>query len=220
MIVAKLKPEEEIFESLGQAQSILVLGCGGCTSVCYTGGLRETDELAAVMSHMAKKAGRKIKTRVLVMERQCEAEFLDDIRQAARDVDAILSLGCGAGVQLLAEELAPLPVLPALNTLFIGSTADYGTFEERCRSCGDCQLAWTGGICPVTRCPKGIFNGPCGGSENERCEVNPENPCAWCEIYNRLKDQGRLDAIMKVREPVLWQNQKQQSFSPREKKKK
>jgi len=217
MIVAHLKPEDEIYSYLGDAENILLLGCGGCTSVCYSGGLRETEELAAYIRRRAKNEGRSITVATRVIELQCEIEYLDVVRGHLEKFDAVLSLGCGAGVQLLAEEFSPLPVYPALNTLFIGTSREPGIFVEKCRTCGDCQLAYTGGICPVTRCPKGIFNGPCGGSENERCEVNPSEPCAWCEIYNRLKEQGRIESILEVREPVLWQNQKQGSIDAWEK---
>ncbi len=212
MIVAKLKPIEELLPQLLDCSSILVAGCGGCTSVCYTGGLRETKELADIIFRAAKKENKKIKVIPRVMERQCEVEFIDDFDDIAGEVEAIISLGCGAGVQLLAERFDKVPVYPALNTIFIGTSSVPGIFEEMCRTCGDCQLAHTGGICPVTRCAKGIFNGPCGGSEEGRCEANPEVGCAWCDIYKRLESQDRLDSILKVREPILWQNQRQGHF--------
>ncbi len=214
MIVAKLKPESELMPFLLNYSSLLVAGCGGCTSVCYTGGLKETDELARAISRAAKKEKKKITLYTHVVEQQCDTVFFEDIEKYAGEVDAIVSLGCGAGVQLLAEYFPVIPVYPALNTLFTGSSSVPGIFEERCRSCGDCQLAWTGGICPVTRCAKGIFNGPCGGSEQGRCEVNPDVACAWCEIYERLEKQGRLDEMLKVKEPVLWQSSLPGEFRP------
>lgn len=38
-----------------------------------------------------------------------------------------------------------------------------------CESCGECRLSDTLYICPET-CPKGLANGPCGGTQLDRCE--------------------------------------------------
>jgi hypothetical protein len=116
-------------------------------------------------------------------------------------------MACGAGVQNLAKMYPNTPVFPAVNTISIGIDKDIGMYEERCRACGHCVLAYTGGICPVTRCSKGLFNGPCGGTNKECCEISQEVPCAWLDIYNRLKVQGRLVDIKKIYVPMEWQNQ-------------
>jgi hypothetical protein len=97
-------------------------------------------------------------------------------------------------------------VFPAVNTAAIGVDREIGVYEERCRACGDCVLGYTGGICPVTRCAKGLFNGPCGGTNRGFCEVSNDIPCAWQEIYERLKAQNRLEDIKKLRPPMEWQN--------------
>jgi hypothetical protein len=47
----------------------------------------------------------------------------------------------------------------------------------------------------VTRCPKGLLNGPCGGTKNGKCEVSQDIPCAWVLIYERMKGLGKLDAL-------------------------
>ncbi len=116
----------------------------------------------------------------------------------------MLSLACGAGVQTMASLYEPLPVIPALNTTFLGASNEPGVWEEMCRGCGDCMLSFTGGICPVARCAKSLFNGPCGGSQGGSCEVREDMPCAWALIYYRLKKQNRLDQLLKVREPSDW----------------
>lgn len=207
-----MKPLGELLPRILDCSSLLVVGCGGCTSLCYTGGLRETRDLKDIISRSAGRNKTKMRIHTRVVERQCEIEYIIDLDRIAGEVDAVISMGCGAGVQLLAERYESIPVYPALNTVFIGTSSAPGIFDERCRTCGDCQLAYTGGICPVTRCAKGIYNGPCGGSEEGRCEANPSVGCAWCSIYERLESQGRLDSILDVREPVLWKNQRQGSF--------
>jgi len=126
---------------------------------------------------------------------------------------AVLSLACGAGVQFVAERHPAVPVYPALNTVFVGVDRDVGWYEENCRTCGDCILGETGGICPVTRCAKGLFNGPCGGTTLDgKCEVDPNVPCAWFQIHERLEKQGRLDLIRKIRPAREWVNQSQRSL--------
>jgi hypothetical protein len=116
-------------------------------------------------------------------------------------------MACGAGVQNMAQRFSHIPVFPMVNTVSIGVDKDLGMYEEKCRACGHCVLGYTGGICPVTRCSKGLFNGPCGGTNGESCEISKEVPCAWFDIYNRLKGQGRVDDILKVQPPMEWQNQ-------------
>jgi len=121
-------------------------------------------------------------------------------------------MACGAGVQLMAEMFTDKPVFPALNTVSIGVDREIGMYEEKCRACGECVLAYTGGICPVTRCAKGVFNGPCGGTNQGKCEISQDIPCAWLDIYERLKAQNRLDDIMSIQTPMMWQNQVQRTI--------
>jgi len=116
-------------------------------------------------------------------------------------------MACGAGVQFVAERYPDIPVLPMVDTTFIGVNQDVGWYEERCRSCGSCVLGLTGGICPVTMCAKGLYNGPCGGTNKGNCEISNEQPCAWHMIYERLAKQNRLDIIMEFTPAQDWQNQ-------------
>ena len=109
--------------------------------------------------------------------------------------EAVLSLACGSGIQTVAQQMKGIPVYPGSNTMFIGQVERVGHFNEMCRMCGDCVLGRTGAICPVTKCAKSLVNGPCGGAKNGKCEVNPENDCAWIMIYNKLKDLGQLDKL-------------------------
>jgi hypothetical protein len=140
----------------------------------------------------------------MVQERQCDMEFLEELLAKAKDHDVILSMACGAGVQLVAENAGSIRVFPAINTNFIGAIYEKGVWGERCQTCGDCKLYLTGGICPVTRCAKSLMNGPCGGSRDGKCEINSEIPCGWQLIVDRLEATGCLDQYERILEPVDW----------------
>jgi hypothetical protein len=144
------------------------------------------------------------------IERQCNADFYSLMDEMRKSYEAILSMACGAGVQFMADRYPERPVFPALNTIFVGVDRDLGWFEENCRACRECVLGETGGICPVTRCAKSLFNGPCGGTSREgKCEVSKDTPCAWFEIHKRLKQQNRLENILKIKPAREWRNQTQ-----------
>lgn len=195
MIIAKQKPLEEIREMLEGYEDILVLGCGTCVAICMAGGDKEVGVLAASLRMADKMSGNNRVFKEHTVERQCEWEFLDEIAANVKQVDAVLSLGCGIGVQAVAERFPEIPVLPGLDTLFMGMPMEEGVWTERCSGCGNCILDQTGGICPITRCSKGLVNGPCGGYRDGKCEVDPTRDCAWIQIYERLKKVGRLDML-------------------------
>ena len=122
------------------------------------------------------------------IERQCDAEFFEAVKGSIESCDAVLSMACGVGVQMVARLFPSKPVYPALNTRFMGTNDGAGKWSEKCLACGDCKLGLFGGICPVTRCSKSLCNGPCGGSSEGMCEVDPETiECGWQLIYDRLK---------------------------------
>jgi len=205
MVIATRKPLEEIHGAVKGYVKILAVGCGGCTSVCLAGGQRETEDLAAELSASFRASEGERHVASFTIERQCDGDFLAELEPRVADFDCLVSLACGAGVQNLADRWPAKPVFPALDTRFIGVDVDLGLFEERCRCCGSCQLAFTAGICPVTRCSKSLLNGPCGGTTGEgHCELGAEIPCAWKEIYERLRAQGRLELIMNYRPPMEW----------------
>ena len=204
MVKGKRKPIDEINSVISGYSKILVVGCGGCVSVCLAGGQKEVLEL---VEDLGEASGNVRQLDAYTIERQCNQKFLAELDDIAGSYDCVISMACGAGVQYLAERFPKLPVFPALNTIAIGVDRDIGVYEEKCRACGECVLAYTGGICPVSKCSKGLFNGPCGGTNKGMCEINSSIPCAWNDIYNRLKDQGRLDNIIKIQAPMQWQNQ-------------
>jgi len=204
MIIAEQKPIAEIAANIGDAKKILVVGCGGCVTVCLSGGQKEVDILATCLRILRQKECRPIVTVTETLERQCDKEYVDKLAEAVENVDCVVSLGCGVGVQYLAERYPDKYIVPAQNTKFAGGTMEHGIWEERCGLCGECVLAATGGICPVARCAKSLLNGPCGGSANGKCEVNPETPCAWVLIYEKLKRLGREASLAEIFPAKDW----------------
>ncbi len=208
MIVAEKKSIDEIKEMLKGFKKVLNVGCGGCTSICLSGGQKEVNLLNNELKNAFNLDQVSIQIDGFTIERQCNADFYPDLDEKARTYEALLSMACGAGAQFLAERHPEKPVFPAVNTVFVGVDRDIGWFEENCRTCGECVLGETGGICPITRCAKSLFNGPCGGTSQEgKCEVSKDIPCAWYEIYQRMKQQNRLENILKVKPPREWRNQ-------------
>lgn len=207
MIVAKRKPFEEIKDLLKDYKKVLNVGCGTCVAVCLAGGEKEVDVLNAELDMARKLDDNPIEMGSFTVERQCDREYLEELDSVVEEYEAILSMACGAGIQFLAERYPHKPVLPAVDTTFIGVNQDVGWYEERCRSCSSCVLGLTGGICPVTMCAKGLYNGPCGGTNKGSCEIDKDQPCAWYLIYERLSKQGRLDIIKKITPVQDWKNQ-------------
>lgn len=195
MIVTEKKPLSELLQSLEGYDKVYLVGCGDCAALAQTGGPPELEALTIKLS----QAGKEV-IGSLLSEGPCHnLRAKQELRGVADEVakaEAIVVLACGAGIQAIAD-LVPQPVLPGLNSLFLGNVKRYGWFEERCSTCGECMLAYTGGICPVTRCAKSLVNGPCGGSKNGMCEVGGDRPCVWALIYERLKAQGRTNLLDK-----------------------
>ncbi len=206
MIVAEQKSLDELKTLVGSAQKVLVVGCGTCVTVCFSGGAREAAITAASLRMASKLEGNAKQVSDVTVQRQCEWEYLDQITEQVREADVVLSLGCGVGVQAIAERYPQTWVVPGLNTKFLGMPTEQGVWAERCAACGDCILGLTGGICPIARCSKSLLNGPCGGSEAGHCEVNPEIPCAWQLIYDRLNSLGKLQVLMDIQPPKNWRD--------------
>jgi len=202
LIVAEQKPLEEIRRMITPYQRVLILGCGTCMTVCDAGGEREVSFLHSALQLAQTKSGDETHSfSEYTLKRQCEPEFLEPLADKVGDVDAILSLGCGIGVQTIAERFPDVVVLPGVNTSFLGAAKEWGVWDERCAACGDCRLENTGGICPITRCTKGILNGPCAGTKNGKCEVSQEMDCAWILIYKRLERLGQLEKMRRYYPP-------------------
>ena len=207
MIVAEKKPLDSIAKMLAGYRKVLAVGCGTCVTVCFSGSAKEVATLAASLRmkrSLDGVGGEALEVDEVTVQRQCETEYIDSIVARAKDYDAVLSLGCGVGVQTLAEHLPGTRVLPALNTLFMGLPVEHGVWEERCQGCGNCLLDKTGGVCPVSRCAKQLFNGPCGGSQRGVCEVDATTPCAWHMVWERAEALGLTEALMEIEPPKDW----------------
>ena len=205
MIVAERKPIEEIVNMIRDFNKVLILGCGTCVAVCMAGGEKEVQVLATQLRMIFSKEGKNIELIEDTIQRQCDKEYIEPIADKIRSVDAVLSMACGVGVQFTAEVVPEKIVFPALNTKFYGATIEEGVWSERCAGCGNCILDKTGGICPIARCSKRLLNGPCGGSNNGKCEISPEIDCAWQLIYDRLKALGQLEKLEEIIPAKNWQ---------------
>jgi len=204
MIVGKLKPLDEIAASIAGYKNILIAGCGSCVTVCLSGGDRETMALARELSNPGLRGDAPPSIRAATFLRQCERDLVKDYLQVPAETDAILSLACGAGVQTLSSVFEKLPIIPALNTSFLGALDEPGVWREKCLGCGDCVLASTAGICPIARCAKRLLNGPCGGSSKGKCEIGGDVDCAWQLIVDRLKVLDRLKDYEKLQAVKDW----------------
>jgi ferredoxin len=204
MIVAEQKPLTEIKNMLQGHDKVLVVGCGTCVTVCFAGGTKEVGILASSLRMASRLDGQAKDVAEVTVQRQCEWEYIDPLTEKLDDYDAILSLGCGVGVQTLAERFPNKRVLPGLNTTFMGLPTEQGVWEERCQACGNCVLHLTGGICPIARCAKQLLNGPCGGSQNGQCEIDPEIPCAWQLIWERMSALGLQEQLIQIQPPKDW----------------
>lgn len=198
MIVADKKPIEEIIETIAGHQNVLILGCNECVTVCEAGGKKEVGVLASALRMYFLNQEQSKQIDEITLERQCDHEYLEEIRDRMDQYDAVVSLACGVGVQFMAEKYHATPIYPGVNTCFLGATEKRGLWTERCQACGQCVLASTGGICPISRCAKRILNGPCGGSTKGKCEISKEVDCAWQLIVDRLKALDRLEDYEKL----------------------
>ena len=235
MIVAEQKPLGEIKAMIADYDKVLIVGCGTCVAVCFAGGEKEVGILASSLRMATKLDGQNPvlsvaegkETIEATVQRQCEYEYNEEVAEQIKQADVILSLACGIGVQTMNEQFPEKITLPGLNTTFLGQPTEQGIWAERCQACGNCVLALTGGICPIARCSKSLLNGPCGGSQNGKCEVKrvkmeggkpvttvnkrgkevpvmEEIDCAWHLIYERLEALGKLDLLDEIQPGKDW----------------
>ncbi len=206
MIVAEQKKVKEIIDMLGDDfENLLIAGCGTCVTVSLAGGEREVKSLAEILRTYYVNKDKEVNIETTTVKRQCDFEFIDEMEEAVKRNDIVLSLACGIGVQHLVERYPKQIVLPGLDTSFYGATTAVGEWSERCIGCGDCVLGDFFGICPIARCSKHLLNGPCGGSQNGECEVDPSIDCAWQLIYDRAEALGKLEELIDYLEPKNWE---------------
>jgi ferredoxin len=204
MIIGEQKPLTEIKEMLAPYKKVLILGCGTCVTVCFAGGEKEVGILAAQLRMARQLEDKPVETIERTTQRQCEWEYIEPFNAEIEGADAVLSLACGIGAQTVAEHYPKVRVLPGLNTKFLGQPNEPGVWAERCAACGNCVLDKTGGICPIARCSKSLLNGPCGGSQDGKCEIAKDVDCAWQLIYDRLKELGQLEMLYEILPAKDW----------------
>ena len=208
MVVSEKKPIEELLGYLKGAKKVVLVGCGDCATACKTGGEPEIAEMKETLAANGIEV-----TGSVIIPTACNLllgkKELKAVKDALKEADAVVSMACGDGTQTIMKNVKKqnIPVYPANDTLFIGEVERVGKFEEACKACGECELGWTGGICPVTMCAKGLVNGACGGAKNGKCEVSPDNDFAWVLIYERLKALGQLDNMKEVKAPKDYSKQ-------------
>lgn len=201
MIVTERKPFQKIIDSLKGYNRIFLVGCGECATTCKTGGEQELLEVKRLLEEQGSKITGMCIPQAPCLASQIKTEFAKNLKNL-KESEAILVLACGLGVQSAKGcERFGLAVLPGCDTLFGAVMDSQGNFLEKCSLCGECVLHITGGICPVTLCAKGLLNGPCGGMNKGKCEVDKEKDCAWVLIYNELEKRKKLGDMKAVQPP-------------------
>ena len=193
MIVSEQKPWEEIIGYLEGENKVFILGCNGCAQASGTGGPVQVEEMKVKL----EAAGKRV-TGAKVIDFLCQKALVKSGLRArtgqVQAADSILVMTCGIGIQAVAAAVNKV-CHPACNTVSLGGSRGEWEGSERCMECGECLLDYTGGICPLTACTKGLINGACGGSSNGKCELDPRKDCGWELIYNRLKAKNQLDKL-------------------------
>jgi len=211
MIITKKRDFQELMENIKNYKNFFLLGCSECATLCGTGGQPQLNEMEEALKSEGKEVTGKFvaKTGCQVLGTKVE---LKPFKEAIDKADCILVMSCGAGTQSAVELYEDKPVYPTNDSIFLGNMTRLQMFDERCSLCGKCILDKTGGICPVTACPKGILNGPCGGCKDGKCEVSPDIKCAWVRIYERMK---RLDKLQELCDMTMEAKDWSASIKPR-----
>ena len=197
MIITRQKDKKTILDYLKDDEKIFIAGCAQCATVCKTGG----EEEVLSMKDFLQKHGKKI-TGTYIVDPPCHLvktkKMYQQHKKQIQQSDAILAMTCGDGTQTIMDGTKDKKVHPALDTLFLGEVQPNGRFAQKCSLCSECVLEETGGLCPITLCPKGLLNGPCGGVKEGKCEVDKEIDCVWIQIYERLDKLNQLSKMKKT----------------------
>ncbi len=204
MIVADRKPLEEILEMINGLSRIMLLGCKGCVTVCNVGGIKEVEILASALKIARKKNSEALEIDEQTIERQCDPEYIEQVKDKVMDYEAVVSMACGVGPQFLSEAYPNQRFFPAVNTTFFGGAVQHGVWEERCAGCGTCIIHNFDGLCPIARCSKSLLHGPCGGSSDAKCEISKDVLCIWDEIVEKKMRENRLEDLLVTRPAKDW----------------
>jgi hypothetical protein len=199
MILSKQKPWEEILGYLNGESSIFILGCNGCAQASGTGGPEQVEGMKRKLEEVSKKVTGSAVIDFLCEKALIKSKLKNKVAQITA-ADSILVMTCGVGVQATAASVKKV-CHPACDTVNLGGSRGEWMGSERCMECGECVLEYTGGICPLTACTKGLINGQCGGASKGKCEFNPEKDCGWELIYNRMKELDQLDKLKRFIAP-------------------
>lgn len=206
MIITKIKPQKEILGLINNHKKIFLVGCGSCAEQCRTGGKEDVK----IIADWIKKQGKEV-TGFIVPSETCHIPLVKkEFRKYSNELnnaDAVLVMACGAGTSAVKESVQKR-IYPANDTISLGNTIRNGDFIGRCSLCGECVLGETGGLCPVTICPKGILNGPCGGMDKGKCEVNRNEDCVWLKIYETLSKHNDLESMQRIKHPKDYSKNK------------
>lgn len=201
MIITELKPIQSIIDSLKGYTKIFLLGCGECATACKTGGEPEIMKMKQDLEAAGKEVVGFCIPSAPCIAAKLKVELAKNM-PALRKAEAVLVLSCGLGVQSFKDnDRLGLAVLPACNSMFGAVMDAQGNFFEKCSLCAECVLNLTAGICPITLCAKGLLNGPCGGMNNGKCEVDKDKDCAWVLIYRELEKRGNLSKLKEIQGP-------------------
>jgi ferredoxin len=183
---------------------ILILGCKGCVTVCNVGGTKEVGVLASILKIARKKEGRPLQVDEKTIERQCDREYIAQVKDMVGKYDAVVSMACGVGPQFLSEAYPDQRFFPAVNTTSFGGALQHGIWAERCAGCGTCLIHHFDGMCPIARCSKSLLHGPCGGSARGKCEISKEVDCIWDMIVKKKMEKGRLADLTQMKPNKDW----------------
>jgi ferredoxin len=202
MIITKQKDFQDLLKLIDKG-SVFIIGCSECATLCKTGGEKEVLKMKEELNKNNIET-----TGWIILDPAChflnDKRLLKNYKNEISNAKKILVLSCGNGVQTVSEIIDDKDIIPGTDTIFLGEIKRLSEFEKRCNLCGDCLLDVFVGVCPITRCPKSMLNGPCGGAINGKCEIDPELDCIWDEIYKRLKKRGELDRLKRIEEPKDW----------------
>jgi len=201
MIITEQKPFQEIIDSLKEYTKIFLVGCGECATTCKTGGEEELLKMKAELEAHGKTVLGMCIPKAPCVASQIKTELAKNMK-LLRQAEAIVVLACGLGAQSVKDsDRLGLVILPGCNTLFGAVMDAQGNFYEKCSLCGECVLDVTAAICPITLCAKGLLNGPCGGVNKGKCEVDKDRDCAWVLIYKELEKKNKLGQLKKIQAP-------------------
>jgi ferredoxin len=204
MIIADRKPLGELLEMVKDSNRILILGCKGCVTVCNVGGTKEVGVLASILKIARRKEGRPLHVDEKTIERQCDPEYIAQVKDLVGQYDAVISMACGVGPQFLSEAYPDQRFFPAVNTTSFGGAVQHGVWAERCAGCGTCVIHHFDGMCPIARCSKSLLHGPCGGSARGKCEISKEVDCIWDMIVKKKMEKGRLEDLTRMKPNKDW----------------